>query len=120
MLDLSTIIDLHHGPPWQLQTQSGIIGTQSAVAGPVGPLRTPIRCVKTPVTDGSLSNISETELDIPGLAKLAPARVMDYPPRVLLLYGSLRERSYRCLLALEAERLLQSFGAETRVFDPSH
>ncbi|MDN3720093.1 arsenical resistance protein ArsH [Roseibium salinum] len=41
------------------------------------------------------------------------------PPRVLLLYGSLRERSYSRFLALEAERLLQAFGAETRIFDPS-
>jgi arsenic resistance protein ArsH len=35
-----------------------------------------------------------------------------------LLYGSLRERSYSKLLTLEAERLLQMMGAETRVFDP--
>jgi arsenic resistance protein ArsH len=33
--------------------------------------------------------------------------------------GSLRERSYSRLLALEAQRLLQEFGAETRIFDPS-
>jgi arsenic resistance protein ArsH len=40
-------------------------------------------------------------------------------PRILVLYGSLRARSYSRLLALEAERLLKAFGAETRVFDPS-
>ena len=41
------------------------------------------------------------------------------PPRILLLYGSLRERSYSRLCVEEAARLLQFFGAETRIFDPS-
>lgn len=40
-------------------------------------------------------------------------------PRILLLYGSLRERSFSRLAAEEAARLLQFFGAETRIFDPS-
>lgn len=47
-----------------------------------------------------------------GLGKLDP------PPRVLLLYGSLRERSYSRLATEEAARLLQFFGCETRIFDP--
>jgi len=37
---------------------------------------------------------------------------------MLLLYGSLRERSYSKLLTLEAARLLQAMGAEVRIFDP--
>lgn len=41
-----------------------------------------------------------------------------HPPRILLLYGSLRERSYSRLATEEAARLLQRFGAETRIFDP--
>lgn len=41
------------------------------------------------------------------------------PPRILLLYGSLRERSYSRLAVEEAARLLRFFGAETRIFDPS-
>ena len=41
------------------------------------------------------------------------------PPRILLLYGSLRERSFSRLATEEAARLLQLFGAETRIFDPS-
>lgn len=41
------------------------------------------------------------------------------PPRILLLYGSLRERSYSRLTVEEAARLLRYFGAETRIFDPS-
>lgn len=40
-------------------------------------------------------------------------------PRILLLYGSLRDRSYSRLCVEEAARLLQYFGCETRIFDPS-
>lgn len=40
-------------------------------------------------------------------------------PRFLLLYGSLRERAYSRFLAQEAARLLESFGGETRIFDPT-
>ena len=42
-----------------------------------------------------------------------------HAPRILLLYGSLRERSFSRLATEEAARLLQFFGAETRIFDPS-
>ena len=48
-----------------------------------------------------------------GLGADAPA------PRILLLYGSLRERSFSRLAVEEAARLLRHFGAETRIFDPS-
>lgn len=41
------------------------------------------------------------------------------PPRILLLYGSLRERSFSRLAVEEAARLLRFFGAEIRIFDPS-
>ena len=41
-----------------------------------------------------------------------------HPPRILILYGSLRPESYSRKLALEAQRLLELFGAETRLFDP--
>ena len=66
----------------------------------------------------NLPNISAPHLDLPTLEKLEPSMVSTHPPRILLLYGSLRETSYSRLLTLEAERLLQHFGAETRVFDP--
>ncbi|MBC7701133.1 arsenical resistance protein ArsH [Aquabacterium sp.] len=42
-----------------------------------------------------------------------------HAPRFLLLYGSLRERSYSKLLTLEAARLLQAMGGDVRVFDPT-
>lgn len=41
------------------------------------------------------------------------------PPRILLLYGSLRERSYSRLAIEEAARLVRLFGGEPRIFDPS-
>jgi arsenic resistance protein ArsH len=44
---------------------------------------------------------------------------LDPPPRILLLYGSLRERSFSRLVVEEAARLLQFYGCETRIFDPS-
>ncbi|MBW2940604.1 arsenical resistance protein ArsH [Zhongshania aquimaris] len=43
----------------------------------------------------------------------------EHPPKILLLYGSLRERSFSRLATEEAARLLQCFGAETRIFNPS-
>ena len=64
-----------------------------------------------------LPNLSAAHVDAPTVEKLSPA-AMAHAPRILLLYGSLRERSFSRLLVLEAERLLRHFGAETRVFDP--
>jgi arsenic resistance protein ArsH len=42
-----------------------------------------------------------------------------HPPRILLLYGSLREASYSRKAAEESARILEHLGCETRVFDPS-
>lgn len=49
-------------------------------------------------------------------AGLGPA---DPPVRVLILFGSLRARSYSRLAAEEAARLLLAMGAEVRIFDPA-
>lgn len=43
----------------------------------------------------------------------------EHKPRILLLYGSTRARSFSRLLVEEAARLLQHLGAETRLFNPS-
>ncbi|VEI20047.1 arsenical resistance protein ArsH [Serratia inhibens] len=42
-----------------------------------------------------------------------------HPPRILMLYGSVRERSYSRLATEEAARLLAAMGAEVRIFNPS-
>ena len=65
-----------------------------------------------------LPNVDAGCIDIPSIDRLR-ATPATHPPRILLLYGSLRERSYSRFLTLEAARLLAQLGAETRVFDPS-
>ena len=42
----------------------------------------------------------------------------NHPPRILFLYGSLRERSYSRLLAEEAARIIAAMGAEVKFFHP--
>ncbi len=54
----------------------------------------------------------------PDLFRIEPEGRADHPPRILLLYGSLRARSFSRLLVEEAARILQRLGAETRIFDP--
>ena len=49
---------------------------------------------------------------------LEPVMRKQHPPRILLLYGSLRKRSFSRLLVQEAARILEALGAETRIFDP--
>ncbi|TGM09694.1 arsenical resistance protein ArsH [Leptospira yasudae] len=41
-----------------------------------------------------------------------------HPAKILVLYGSLRERSYSRLLAEESARILTQFGAEVKIFNP--
>jgi len=70
-------------------------------------------------TEGpALPALDHDHLDLPDLGKLAARQISTHPPRILLLYGSLRERSYSRLLAEEAAHLLTRMGAETRIFDP--
>ena len=72
--------------------------------------------------DGALDNL-ETDLpNVHGDLFEQPDAVQllkppsTHRPRILLLYGSLRQRSYSRFLTQEAARLLESFGAETRVY----
>jgi len=43
----------------------------------------------------------------------------NHAPRILLLYGSLRKRSFSRLVTEEAARILRRFGADARTFNPS-
>ncbi|WP_432284263.1 arsenical resistance protein ArsH [Aminobacter sp. BA135] len=65
-----------------------------------------------------LPNIASNALELPDRTKLS-VELSTHKPRILLLYGSLRGRSYSRFLTQEAARLLEHFGAETRIFDPS-
>ena len=62
-----------------------------------------------------LPNIAPGAFEVPDLAKLT-ASGLHHKPRILMLYGSLRERSYSRFLTFEAQRLLEAFGAEVRIF----
>ncbi|HDS1073687.1 TPA: arsenical resistance protein ArsH [Stenotrophomonas maltophilia] len=72
--------------------------------------------MNVPITSPDLPNLAESSLPQPDHHQLAAADLG--PPRILLLYGSLRPQSFSRKLVLEAERLLRHLGCETRVFDP--
>jgi arsenic resistance protein ArsH len=57
--------------------------------------------------------------DVPTQERLRVAEPSQHRPRFLMLYGSVRERSYSRLLTFEAARLLESMGGEVRIFDPA-
>ncbi|MGF2734339.1 arsenical resistance protein ArsH [Marinobacter sp. DUT-1] len=65
-----------------------------------------------------LPNIDPELFSAPTTDRLFEATSSSHPPRILLLYGSLRERSFSRLAVEEAARLLEAMGAETRVFNP--
>jgi len=63
-----------------------------------------------------LENDWVSELDLTTAKSILPHT--EPPPKVLILYGSLRSRSYSKLLAYEMARILDLLGAEVRVFNP--
>ena len=63
--------------------------------------------------------LSAEQFDVPTQDRLVARRPSVHRPRFLMLYGSLRERSYSRLLTLEAVRLLEAMGGEVKVFDPT-
>ncbi len=65
----------------------------------------------------SLPNIDVNFLDQPTLEKVQ-ATALDHPPRILLLYGSNREKSYSRLAVQEAGQILEQLGAEVKIFHP--
>jgi arsenic resistance protein ArsH len=71
-----------------------------------------------PPPAASFPALDEGHFDRPDPARMAPLQPSAHPPRILLLYGSLRQRSYSRFLVEEAARLLGRMGAETRIFDP--
>ncbi len=64
-------------------------------------------------------NVVLEQVDQIRKSKLFPTELSEHPPKILLLYGSLRERSFSRLMTEEASRVLRLLGAETRTFNPS-
>ncbi len=66
-----------------------------------------------------LPQLDATLFRVPDASRLQPALPSTHPPRIVLLYGSLRVRSFSRLLVEEAARLLTAMGADVRIFNPS-
>jgi arsenic resistance protein ArsH len=66
-----------------------------------------------------MPNIKDACFQSPEAEKLFAPERSSHPPRILLLHGSVRKRSFSRLANEEAARILTRLGAQTRVFDPS-
>ena len=67
-------------------------------------------------SDG-LPNLSQAHLERPTSDRIESRQRFQHAPRFLILYGSLRERSFSRFLAYEAARLLEAFGGDVRIYD---
>lgn len=70
------------------------------------------------ISDISLPNVDHDQFYEPKRSDFKQPESA-HKPRILLLYGSLRERSYSRLIIEECVRLLKHMGAETRIYNPS-
>lgn len=68
--------------------------------------------------DMRMPNADESLLHAPVVSDFT-VNMPAHPPRILLLYGSLRDRSFSRLVIEECARLLKHFGADVRIFNPS-
>lgn len=66
-----------------------------------------------------LPNIEAPHLHDIDVQRLTSSNETSHPVKVLMLYGSLRERSYSRLMTEEAARILRRYGAEVRIFNPA-
>ncbi|MDM7860428.1 arsenical resistance protein ArsH [Alteromonas sp. ASW11-36] len=69
------------------------------------------------IRDTSLPNVDETQFAAPSFER-AQSIDLAHAPRILLLYGSLRERSFSRLVVEESARILERMGAEVKIFNP--
>ena len=67
----------------------------------------------------TLPSLDAASFDVPTPDRLSVREPSRHKPRFLMLYGSLRERSYSRLVTFEAARLLEAMGGEVKVFDPA-
>ncbi len=66
-----------------------------------------------------LTNIDEENLKTLNIQDLALPDEPKHSPRILMLYGSLRDRSFSRLMTEEAAKVLRRLGADVRIFNPS-
>lgn len=71
------------------------------------------------MTLSDMPNIDSESLQPIDSNRLLDPQLSEHKPRILLLYGSLRDRSFSRLATQEAARILEWFGAETRLYNPS-
>ena len=70
-------------------------------------------------TEGGFPALDAQHLEVPTQERLTVQAPSRHRPRFLMLYGSLRERSFSRLLTFEAARLLEAMGGDVRIFDPA-
>lgn len=71
------------------------------------------------LTIDDLPNIDPANIQPIDIESLVSTNDPRHPPKILVLYGSLRTRSFSKLAAIEASRLLRWYGCEVKMFDPS-
>jgi arsenic resistance protein ArsH len=69
-------------------------------------------------TNAIMPNLDVSQFQVPEVNDFAK-KSAEHKPKILLLYGSLRARSFSRLVVEESARLLDAMGAETRIFDPT-
>lgn len=69
------------------------------------------------MNDKTTPNLSEENFQVPTI-KPFQIGTMTHKPRILLLYGSLRKRSFSRLVVEESARILYKMGAEVKIFNP--
>ncbi|MBL8582843.1 MAG: arsenical resistance protein ArsH [Rhizobiaceae bacterium] len=77
------------------------------------------RASALPENSNTFPNLDEDQFHAIDDEALFDASRSIHRPRVLMLYGSLRERSYSRLVTEEAARILRRLGAEVRIYNPS-
>lgn len=70
------------------------------------------------MSQDDIPNLETDHFRVPIASDMA-APTAGHPPRILLLYGSLREGSYSRMVVEESARLLAAMGAEARIYNPS-
>lgn len=71
------------------------------------------------MNDSDLPNVKDEIFSVPSSERVFANPASSHKPRFLLLYGSLRQRSFSRFVVEECARLLEAMGAEVRIFNPS-